>query len=313
MPPVTKLMILVVDDNKDILFNLRIQLESKGYEVETALNGKNALNVLSKLKNPPDLIISDIMMPQMDGYEFFSTVSNNPQWSRIPFLFLTAKSTPEDIRFGKMLGIDDYITKPFNNEDLFATIAGKIARHKKSNLIDNEIKKLLSSLNIKTQPSIPAGDHTSTCLFLVYWDDVLGPIIKTHYPSDKDVSFSLRSIGVQLFQAVISIYGHTKITRAQGFLLNIENINQKGYIFFDSYPDETERHGEKQYMISVISPNITYFDSLEIKLILKEISEKIKNKQDWEIKEYWEKVISILSKDLLLLNTQNSSTSNKNI
>lgn len=313
MPPKTKPMILVVDDNKDILFNLRIQLESKGYEVETALNGKNALNVLSKLKNHPDLIISDIMMPQMDGYKFFSTVSNNPQWSHIPFLFLSAKSTPEDIRFGKMLGIDDYITKPFKKEDLFAIISGKITRYQKSNLIDNEIKKILSSLNIKTQPSIPAGDQTSTCLFLVYWDDVLGPVIKNHYPSDKDISFSLSSVGVQLFQAVISIYGYNKITKAQGFLLNIENINQKGYIFFDSYPDENERHGEKQYMISIISPNITYFDSLEIKLIFKEISEKIKNKQDWEIKEYWEKVISILSKDLLLLNTQNSSMSNKNI
>ncbi|MFW9987098.1 MAG: response regulator [Candidatus Odinarchaeota archaeon] len=300
MQAVPKSVILIVDDNEDILFNLKILLENKGYEVKSAINGKIALNILSELRNPPDLIISDIMMPQMNGYEFFSAVSDNPQWNRIPFLFLTAKSTPEDIRLGKILGIDDYITKPFKKEDLFAIISGKIARNQKSNLIDKEMKQILTSLNIKIQPSISDTDDVVTCLLVVYWDDIIGPDVKQYFPFDKEFSFSLTSLGVQLFQAVTSIYGQEKITRAQGFLLDIENINQKGYIYFDSYPDENERHGEKQYMLSVISPNLTYFNSLKIKQVLIEISEKIKDKQDWEIKEYWERVITILSKNSLL-------------
>lgn len=304
MQAASQSLILVVDDNRDILFHLRLLLESNGYKVKTAINGKDALKIISELKNPPHLIISDIMMPQMDGFEFFNTVSNNPQWNRIPFLFLTAKSTPEDIRLGKILGIDDYITKPFKNDDLIASVSGKIARSQKSNLIDKEIKQILTSLNIKIQHSNSDKDKPSLCLLFVYWDDILGPVVKKYYPSDKKYSFSLTAIGKQLFHAATSIYGHDKITRAQGFLLDIENINQKGYVFFDSYPDDNERHGEKQYMLSVISPILTFFNSLKIRQILKAISEIIKEKQDWEIKEYWDILFNILSTDSFLFNTQ---------
>jgi len=304
MQTASQSVILLVDDNEDILFHLRFLLESNGYNVKTAANGKAALKILSELENPPDLIISDIMMPGMNGYEFFTAVSNNPKCNRIPFLFLTAKSTPEDIRLGKILGVDDYITKPFKKEDLIASISGKITRNQKSNLIDKQIKQILTSLNIKIQPSISDKDHPSLSLLFVYWDDILGPVVKKYFTSNKDSSFSINAIGKQLFQAVTSIYGHDKITRAQGFLLNIENINEKGFVFFDSYPDKNERYGEKQYMLSVISPNLTYFDSLQIKQVLKEISEKIKDKQDWEIEEYWEKVLNILSTDSFLFHTQ---------
>jgi len=299
-----KSLLLVVDDNEDILFNLKILLEEKGYNVKTATSGKKAIKILNTLNTIPDVIISDIMMPGMDGYDFFSAVSNNAQWNQIPFLFLTAKSTPEDIRLGKMLGVDDYITKPFKKEDLIASVSGKITRNQKSNLIGKEIKQILSSLHIEMQPSIPDKDQLKLYLLFVYWDDVIGPVVKKCFPSDKNFPISISSIGKQLFHAATSIYGHDKITRAQGFLLNIENINEKGYVFFDSYPDENERYGEKQYMLSVISLNLTYFDSLKIKQVLKEISEKIKDKQDWEIKEYWKKLLDILSKDSFLFHTQ---------
>ena len=90
-------LILIVDDNEDILFHLGIIIEENGYQTQTATSGADALELLSNIKELPDLIISDIMMPEMDGYEFFVEVSSNPLWYRIPFIFLTAKSTPEDI------------------------------------------------------------------------------------------------------------------------------------------------------------------------------------------------------------------------
>jgi CheY-like chemotaxis protein len=256
--------------------------------------------MLSTFDKVPDVIISDIMMPDMNGYEFFSNISTNPQWNHIPFLFLTAKSTPEDIRLGKMLGVDDYITKPFKKEDLLASISGKITRNLKSNLIDKEIKQLLSSLNIEEQSSIQSTDHPELCLLLVFWDDVAGPIVEQSYPSDNTCTFSINTIGKQLYHAATSIYGHDKITKAEGILLNIENIKKNGYIFFDSFPDEHERYGEKQYMLSVIAPVLTYFNSLEIREVLKEISEKIKIKLEWNIKQYWDKILDILSAGILL-------------
>lgn len=297
-------MLLIVDDNEDILFNLKILLEKKGYDVKSATNGEKALNLLFSSEKLPEVIISDIMMPKMNGYEFFAAVSAHAQLNQIPFLFLTAKSTPEDIRLGKMLGVDDYITKPFNERDLIASISGKITRKKRSNLIDGKIKQLLNSYDFEIQPSISKEDESPLCLLLIFWDDIAGPILKNSHPLEKNCHLSINTIGKQLFNAATSIYGQNKITQAEGILLNIENIKKKGYLFFDSVQDTSERYGEKQYMLSVIAPNITYFDSLKIREVLKEISEKIKGKKDWDVKIYWEMILEILSEGSLLLKPQ---------
>ena len=300
----SKPLLMVVDDNKDILFNLKILLEEKGYDVITSINGDKALKTLSTLDAIPEVIISDIMMPNMNGYEFFAAVSTHSQWNHIPFLFLTAKSTLEDIRLGKMLGVDDYITKPFNEEDLIASISGKIARNRKNNLIDDKVKQLLTSVDMELQPSISEDDALPFCLLVVFWDDIVGPMLKNSHPPEGTCHISISTIGKQLFHAATSIYGQNKITQSQGILLNIENIKKKGYVFFDAFPDKNERYGEKQYMLSVVSPNITYFDSLKVRVVLKEISEKIKNNQDWEIEDYWEIILEILSTGSLLLKPQ---------
>lgn len=288
-------MLLIVDDNEDILFNLKIMLETRGYDVLTANSGKKALKMLSSIENVPEVIISDIMMPIMNGYEFFASVSKHPKWNHIPFLFLTAKSTIEDIRLGKMLGVDDYITKPFIEEDLIASISGKITRKNQISLIDNELQQLLRLSEKEIQLSINIKDKSPICLMLVFWDDITGPVLKNSYPSEKDCHISISTIGKQLFHSATSIYGQNNITKAEGILLNIENIQKDGYIFFDAFPEKNERYGEKQYMLSVISPIITYFDSLKIKEILREISENIKRKIEWKIKEYWKRIFEILS------------------
>jgi CheY-like chemotaxis protein len=300
----SKPSILVVDDNIDILFSISLLLEKRGYKVITSQSGDRALKSLSTLNKTPEVIISDIMMPVMDGYDFFKAVSTHTQWNQIPFLFLTAKSTPEDIRFGKMLGVDDYITKPFNEEDLIASISGKINRKRKSELINDKVKDLLNSYHIEMQPSITEDDKLPFCLLVVFWDDIEGPVLKNSYPSEKSCHISINTIGQQLFHAATSIYGNDKITRAEGILLNIENIQKKGYIFFDAYPDENERFGEKQYMISIIAPNITYIDSLKIREVFKTISKKIKKKKDWDIENYWNRILKILSEGSLVIKSQ---------
>ena len=89
------------------------------------------------------------MMPEMDGYEFFREISNNPRWNRIPFLFLSARTTPKDIRFGKLLGADDYLTKPFDEKDLLAILSGRIARSKRVDALNNKIDETFSKMDIE--------------------------------------------------------------------------------------------------------------------------------------------------------------------
>ncbi len=118
--------ILVVDDNPELVDGLKLTLEMEGFAVLTAHSGYEALEVLKQ--EIPDLILADIMMPNLDGYELYIRVHRNPQWMKIPFVFLTAKTSSEDIRKGKRLGADDYITKPFDPQDVVAAIRGKLKR-----------------------------------------------------------------------------------------------------------------------------------------------------------------------------------------
>ena len=292
-------LLLVVDDNTDILYNLKLTLEFNEYEVITAEDGEDALEILSKLGNPPDLIISDIMMPKMNGYDFFKTVSENPLWSNIPFIFLTARTSPRDIRFGKMLGVDDYIIKPFKEEDLLASIAGKITRNKKSRSINEKIEELFTSFEVTTLPSIAEHEKGSVILLHMRWDDKLGPQIASYFPPDLQFSVLIDTIGFQLFNGVASIYGHAHIHEARGILLTIENIQSQGYIYFDAIEDKTARGGQRPIMLGVIAPRINYFDSLKIRAVLNKIFPKVKQGLEWDIKLYWEEISKILSTPVL--------------
>lgn len=118
--------ILVVEDDTALLEGLRDILELSGYHVFTARNGVEGLAALQN--QVPDLIVSDINMPRMDGYQFYAHVRARPDWVSVPFIFLTAKSEKADVRQGKMIGADDYITKPFEEVDLLVAVQAKLNR-----------------------------------------------------------------------------------------------------------------------------------------------------------------------------------------
>jgi signal transduction histidine kinase len=119
-------LILVVEDDLALLEGVGELLKLSNYRVLTATNGREALALLDKHR--PDLIVSDIMMPEMDGYQFHSAVRERPEMFTIPFIFLTARGEKRDIRKGKASGVDDYITKPFDDEDLLVAVESKLKR-----------------------------------------------------------------------------------------------------------------------------------------------------------------------------------------
>lgn len=121
-------MILVVDDNPVLLSSIERLLRMEGYHVLLAQTGETALTRLGMAQPRPDLIISDIAMPGMDGFELFESVRQRPEWLDIPFLFLTARDQTEDLRRGYTLGADDYLVKPFDQERLLLVIESKLKR-----------------------------------------------------------------------------------------------------------------------------------------------------------------------------------------
>ena len=122
--------ILIVEDNHDVRENLSEILALSGYHTITAVNGKQGVE--RALAEIPDLILCDIMMPELDGYGVLRILSKNPLTENIPFIFLSAKTELLDIRKGMTLGADDYITKPFDDVELLDTIEIRLSKKKTS-------------------------------------------------------------------------------------------------------------------------------------------------------------------------------------
>ncbi len=118
--------ILVIEDTESLLEEIIETLSLEGFEVVGAKNG--AIGVELAKQCLPDLIICDVMMPELDGYETLEVLQNYPPTSTIPFIFLTAKSDRTDMRHGMELGADDYLTKPFTTNELLGAIAAQLKK-----------------------------------------------------------------------------------------------------------------------------------------------------------------------------------------
>jgi DNA-binding NarL/FixJ family response regulator len=116
--------LLLIDDDPNLILLVRDYLEFRGYEVLTADNGKEALDVLAQ--NLPDMIVCDIMMPEMDGYALIENIRKNPRTSWIPVLFLSARGQSQDRIKGLNLGADVYMVKPFEPEELVAQVESSL-------------------------------------------------------------------------------------------------------------------------------------------------------------------------------------------
>jgi CheY-like chemotaxis protein len=174
--------ILLIEDDATVRENTAELLELSGYQISTAANGKIGIEKATALL--PDIIICDVMMPEMDGYDVLSNLSNNASTLHIPFIFLSAKTDHKDIRKGMDLGADDYLTKPFEEEDLVSAIESRLAKtaiinQRKKASQQNEVKPSLNldgfremlrkfdTLQIKANQSVYEPGDTANRFFLV--------------------------------------------------------------------------------------------------------------------------------------------------
>ena len=151
--------ILLIEDNEDIRNNTAEILELSNYEVIVAENGK--VGVEKAIANNPDLIICDIMMPELDGYGVLHAVHKNEAIKNTPFIFLTAKTERSDFRKGMELGADDYITKPFDGTELLNAVDSRL---KKLELLKKELSPGLEGFNHLMQASLGKDDLLSLTL-----------------------------------------------------------------------------------------------------------------------------------------------------
>jgi two-component system, sensor histidine kinase and response regulator len=184
-----KAKVLVVEDDIHLLEGIRDILELDGYDVLAAENGVSGIETLRKQNLPPDLIVSDIMMPKMDGIQFFKEVRKEDRWLGIPFIFLTAKGERQDVHKGMKLGVDDYVIKPYDPADLLVKIESRLERHRSLARMHNSgmstlKKQILTMLN---------HEFRTPLTFVVAYTDLLtNP--GDEKLSDEDLALYLRGI-----------------------------------------------------------------------------------------------------------------------
>lgn len=182
--------ILLIEDDVALRENTAELLELSGYTLETAANGR--IGIQKAKSNPPDIIICDIMMPEMDGYSVLQEMIKEERTKHIPFIFLSAKTEHKEIRKGMDLGADDYITKPFEEEELLSAIESRLAKAKilakqiaQPKIEEDEVRNLNQLKNYfwdegeelsfkKGEPIYEKGDR-SNHVFLI-----LKGVVKTH-------------------------------------------------------------------------------------------------------------------------------------
>jgi len=155
--------ILIIDDHDEIRENIAEILTLGGYKTFTAENGKRGIE--SALKEKPDLIVCDIMMPELDGYGVLHLLRKNPATEEIPLIFLTAKAERNDFRKGMEMGADDYVTKPFEELELMNAIESRLQKydvlHKKYKPTGKGLSELANDLRATGLLPVNLDDYTS--------------------------------------------------------------------------------------------------------------------------------------------------------
>lgn len=216
-----KKKILIVDDEDSLRVLLKRHLELQGYEVKDAVSGIDALSILEK--EEPDIIVSDVMMPEMDGLEFCQHLRASNLGQLVPFIFLSSKGELEDRIVGLSMGADDYINKPFEMRELVAKIEAQLERsrriHSEINKITKEYaaEKKHSEEKPEPLPLTPAEER-------VFWEVAQG--------------LTNKQISDRLFISPRTVQTHlSKILRK----LNLENRSQLvRFAFQHGYQPPTE-------------------------------------------------------------------------
>ena len=170
----TKQTVLIVEDDDLMRDALRDILKTGGFETLTAQHGQDALLIMSEIA--PDLIVSDISMPLMDGLTFFHKVRERPGWVSIPFIFLTARGERQEILSGKDLGAEEYLVKPVPPDELLRAIRARLSRSRQLRLAqlqesyEASLTMLANAIEVRDQYTRGHVERVTTYAVVIAWE-----------------------------------------------------------------------------------------------------------------------------------------------
>lgn len=233
--------ILVVDDDRTLRTVLTRYLENQGYQVEQVSSGAEALVAVTK--NPPDLVVSDVMMPEMDGLEFCRRLRGTPSGQLMPFIFLSGKGELEDRIYGHSIGADDYLTKPVDPRELVAKIEAQLERSRR---IHTEIVRLMQLAVGSMGEHLPLPSNSDAAeLAEISVSETVTPIPLPLTPAEERVFWEViqgltnKQISERLFISPRTVQTHLSS------ILNKLKLENRAQLIRFAYEQGYQPHGEE--------------------------------------------------------------------
>jgi two-component system, sensor histidine kinase and response regulator len=270
----SKEKILIIEDTADIREIVTDMLSLEGYDVIGAEDGSSG--ILAALDRKPDLIICDIMMPKMDGYEVLLNLKEVNFLSNTPFIFLTAKNSKEDFREAMNLGADDFISKPFNSRELIQAVETRLDKSKRLKLeLNTKLKELKTTVN-STSPhefNTPlTGIVGSSELLMRFGDEFSKTELKQLYQSIYLSGVRLKNIidNNILINILLHIESNpeTKSFYSQGKTASVKSVVNRSIKWIDEAYDY-----RNQFVLRLDEDSPAAISELNLEKILKEILE----------------------------------------
>lgn len=203
--------LVVVEDNTDIRSFLVNLLEISGYNVEAAENG--FIGIQKIIEHTPDLVLCDIVMPQLDGYEVLKSIRKNPILANTPFIFLSSMSDSSDVRTGMELGADDYLTKPVDPEHLLKSIETRIKRNK---IVEEEIEQKVQKIK-KNLSSVYSHEVNTPLNGIIGLTDILLRYYKTSMPKNMaEMVTHIKKASIRLYRTTNNLLRYADLQQYDG-------------------------------------------------------------------------------------------------
>ncbi|MDJ0735917.1 MAG: response regulator [Nostocaceae cyanobacterium] len=218
--------ILVIEDDINIRENIVELLENEEFIVIAAVNGSMGLELAQE--TIPDLIICDVMMPKLDGYDVLMQLRQNDITASIPFIFLTAKSTKEELRKGMVLGADDYLTKPFTREELLAAISCRLEKQITINKrYQNNVNELRNTITL----SLPHELRTPLNGILGFSKLLMDDLEEFDSTEIREMAASIYNSGERLFSLIQKCLLHAELQVIATDTERIQNLQSQQTVF----------------------------------------------------------------------------------
>ncbi|RRN76226.1 response regulator, partial [Pseudoxanthomonas sp. SGD-10] len=266
--------ILLIEDDKMLNDDLGLLLSLSGYKVLSSNDGKRGIEIA--LKENPNLILCDIQMPNLDGYDVIHILSNNPKTSDIPFIFITGDSEPESQRRGMGLGADDYLIKPINTTDLLNAISVRLAKNenlKRKFQASKEIEPEKNSMRMNAVPLI-CDEHERQHFGKKHVLYAAGqrPTFLYYVQKGKVKEFLINEEGKELITGIYSegdFFGYTEILRGCNYCKNAKIIEDAVLCLVPKQEFVQKTHTNPAivtYFMNLLSQNITENEDILINM-----------------------------------------------